>query len=164
MKRFRNLFGPPGEKGSITPIVALGLLAFIGFMALSIDLGQLYVVRNELQNVADGAALAAAKQLIREDPANPGKAKIYYDDAVNAAIDCAKKNYSMGADGGINIASSDVVAGKWNLQAKQFDSIAAAGRQPARICQRASGRWSRRQFQSHHLFRQRPGVKLPTGC
>ena len=127
MKRFRNLFGPPGEKGSITPIVALGLLAFIGFMALSIDLGQLYVVRNELQNVADGAALAAAKQLIREDPANPGKAKIYYDDAVNAAIDCAKKNYSMGADGGINIASSDVVAGKWNLQAKQFDSIAAAG-------------------------------------
>ena len=39
------------------------LVVFLGFMALAIDLGRTYVVRTELQNAADAAALAGAKDL-----------------------------------------------------------------------------------------------------
>lgn len=118
MKRCGYLFGPPGEKGAIAPIVALGLLAFVGFMALGIDLGQLYVVRNELQNVADGAALAAAKQLIVDG--GGGVATVNCPGATQAAIDCAKKNYSFGTDDPLKITAADVTIGLWDLSTKQF--------------------------------------------
>jgi Flp pilus assembly protein TadG len=42
---------------------ALSLLVLFGFMALVFDLGRTYVVRTELQNAADAAALAGAKDL-----------------------------------------------------------------------------------------------------
>ncbi|MCL6622981.1 MAG: Tad domain-containing protein, partial [Syntrophobacterales bacterium] len=48
-------------------LTALGLVAFLGFASLVIDLGRLYVVRNELQNTADAAALAGAAHLIRDE-------------------------------------------------------------------------------------------------
>jgi Flp pilus assembly protein TadG len=121
MKKIGLLSRPPGERGSITPIIALGLLAFVGFLAIGIDLGQLYVVRNELQNVADGAALAAAKQLIREDPANPGVAKVFCSDARTAAVKCAEDNHSLGlGDSSIVVTAQDVIIGKWDPQAKTF--------------------------------------------
>jgi Flp pilus assembly protein TadG len=47
-------------------LTGLGLVAFIGFASLAIDMGHLYVVRNDLQNVADAAALAGANKLITE--------------------------------------------------------------------------------------------------
>ena len=47
-----------GTEGAIAVLTALGLVAFIGFASLAIDMGHLYTVRNELQNVADAAALA----------------------------------------------------------------------------------------------------------
>ncbi|WP_249931148.1 pilus assembly protein TadG-related protein [Ramlibacter sp. 2FC] len=45
--------------------IVLGLSIFVlfGFLALVVDLGRTYVVRTELQNAADAAALAGAKQL-----------------------------------------------------------------------------------------------------
>ena len=43
------------------------LFALIGVASLAIDMGQLYTVRNELQNVADAAALAGVGQLIQKD-------------------------------------------------------------------------------------------------
>jgi hypothetical protein len=39
----------------------------VGFVALAIDVGHLYVVRNELQNAADAGALAGARHLYEED-------------------------------------------------------------------------------------------------
>jgi Flp pilus assembly protein TadG len=100
----------------------LGLLAFIGFLALGIDLGQLYVVRNELQNVADGAALAAAKALV-QDKNGDGNSEVYCDEAVNAAVACAGKNNSLGAATPIKITAADVTVGKWNVSTKTFDSV-----------------------------------------
>ncbi|MEW6659270.1 MAG: pilus assembly protein TadG-related protein [Thermodesulfobacteriota bacterium] len=121
MKRFRFFSAPPGERGSITPIVALGLVAFAGFMALSIDLGQLYLVKNEVQNVADAAALAAAKKLI-QDKNGDGVAEVYCAEAIQAAIDYAKENSSFGVTSPIAITETDVTIGKWNLATKQFDA------------------------------------------
>ena len=36
------------------------MLALVGFTALAVDVGNVMTTRNELQNIADGAALAAA--------------------------------------------------------------------------------------------------------
>jgi Flp pilus assembly protein TadG len=54
-----------GAEGSIMVLTALGLVAFLGLASLAVDMGHLYVVRNELQNTADAAALAGASNLIQ---------------------------------------------------------------------------------------------------
>ena len=62
----RKVFGALIGKteGSVAIISAIGLVVFLGFVSLAIDMGHLYTVRNELQNVADASALAAASALI----------------------------------------------------------------------------------------------------
>jgi Flp pilus assembly protein TadG len=65
MARKRN-FSKQTE-GAAAIIIALSLFALIAVTSLAIDMGQLYTVRNELQNVADAAALAGAGQLIQKD-------------------------------------------------------------------------------------------------
>ena len=62
----RKVFGTliRRTEGSVAIITAIGLVAFLGMVSLAIDMGHLYTVRNELQNVADAAALAAANALI----------------------------------------------------------------------------------------------------
>ena len=49
------------EQGVTAVIVTILLIVFLGVAALAIDIGHLYVVRNELQNAADAGALAGAK-------------------------------------------------------------------------------------------------------
>ncbi|WP_116138677.1 TadG family pilus assembly protein [Trinickia diaoshuihuensis] len=51
------------QRGSIAIYVALFMFVMMGFIALSVDIGRALVVRNELQNAADAAALAGAGQL-----------------------------------------------------------------------------------------------------
>ena len=51
------------QKGAVVAIVAVCLVIFVGFTALAVDIGHLYVVRNELQNAADAGALAGARRL-----------------------------------------------------------------------------------------------------
>jgi Flp pilus assembly protein TadG len=53
-----------GTEGNIMILTALGLVDFLGFASLAIDMGHLYVVRNELQNVADAAAMGGVGKLI----------------------------------------------------------------------------------------------------
>ncbi len=51
------------QKGSVSVLVALTLPLLVGAGALAVDLAYLHVVRNELQNDADAAALAGARKL-----------------------------------------------------------------------------------------------------
>lgn len=51
------------ERGAVAIMVALALVALIGFVGLALDLGKLYVVKSELQNSADSCALAGARDL-----------------------------------------------------------------------------------------------------
>ena len=53
------------ERGATTIMVAACMFVIIGLSSLVIDLGQLYTVRNELQNTADAAALAGVAQLVQ---------------------------------------------------------------------------------------------------
>ncbi len=56
--------GMPGrQRGAIAIIVGLSIFVLIGFLALVLDLGRTYIAKTELQNAADAAALAGAKEL-----------------------------------------------------------------------------------------------------
>lgn len=51
------------QHGAVAIIVALCLTVLIGMLSLVLDLGHLYITKTELQNAADAAALAGAKEL-----------------------------------------------------------------------------------------------------
>lgn len=48
------------EEGAVAVVMAIAAFALFGFGAYAVDVGQLYQERRELQNGADGAAMAAA--------------------------------------------------------------------------------------------------------
>jgi Flp pilus assembly protein TadG len=100
------------RRGAVLIIVALIMVVLIGFAALAIDVGYLYATKNELQNIADGAALAAAGELGN---------KLYNgetlnDTAITAIKDVAKEIGEKNQAGGkadIDIIYSDVKIGRW---------------------------------------------------
>ncbi len=115
----QNSRGSPLERGAITPILAVCLAMALGFMALTIDLGQLFVGKNELQNIADAAALAGAKKLIQaKDPNNPGLAEVYCSEAISTAQAVAAENRSFGDT--LTITGADVTLGQWDLTTGSF--------------------------------------------
>lgn len=57
------------ERGSFLVIMAIMLVLLIAIGALALDLGRVFVLRNEMQNAADAAALAAAMELDGRDGA-----------------------------------------------------------------------------------------------
>ncbi|MUK03390.1 pilus assembly protein TadG [Vibrio cholerae] len=50
-----------GEQGAVSVIMAVMLVALLGFTALAVDVGMLYAERAQLQNGADAAALGVAQ-------------------------------------------------------------------------------------------------------
>ena len=54
------------EDGAVLPVTAVYLIVGIGVLALALDLGHIFLVKNELQRVADAAALAGAKPSIND--------------------------------------------------------------------------------------------------
>jgi len=61
MKRFERLAGE--ERGQIVALFAVMLVVLVGFAGLVIDGAYYFKQRQELQAIADGAALAGAMQL-----------------------------------------------------------------------------------------------------
>lgn len=51
------------ERGAVAIITAISMVGIMGLLAFVIDFGQVFVVRQELRNVADSAALAATRQM-----------------------------------------------------------------------------------------------------
>ena len=51
------------RRGQVLPWLALGMTAMLGMAGMSVDIGHAYVVRAQLQNDANAAALAAAGQV-----------------------------------------------------------------------------------------------------
>ncbi len=59
----RRAWGRHRQRGATAVTVALLLLALGGFAALVVNVGHLFMVRGQLQNACDSAALAGAKEL-----------------------------------------------------------------------------------------------------
>jgi len=77
----------------------------MGMAALAVDIGALYQAQAELQRTADGAALAAASQLVSEDVEDPDAA------AIEAACEIAQRNVVLRQTGGVE-AGGDVELGR----------------------------------------------------
>ncbi len=108
------------ERGATAIIVGIMMVVLIGLAALAIDVGYAMVTRNELQNVADGAALAATRQLGENYKGMSANAMQNYVAAPgpirNVAKDVAIKNSAGGTN--ININNADIIIGKWDADSK----------------------------------------------
>ncbi len=62
-RKRQNHIIPHKERGAVAVIVALSMVAMVGFVGLALDLGKLFVTKTELQSSADACALAAAVEL-----------------------------------------------------------------------------------------------------
>lgn len=95
------------QRGAIAIMFAFSLIVLFGIMGLALDLGRLYVVRTELQNAADAAALAGALAL---DQTQPGVIKAR--DAAKAIGLQHKTKFSFGGNAGIAIADENIYVGR----------------------------------------------------
>lgn len=100
------------EKGVIAILMALLLPILIGFGAFAIDISYRFLIRSELQNVADATALAAAACLYgRANCGNLNSAKPDWTTARQLAIDYVSKNSAAN----IPLADVSVDYGYWNI-------------------------------------------------
>jgi hypothetical protein len=113
-----DLFIPLKKQRGVTIImVALLILIFIGVAALAIDIGHLFIVRNELQNAADAGCLAGARFLYEDDGEhiNVNANQVAYDAAIaNQSEGSAVEVLWSGGNTG------DVERGHWSFAARTF--------------------------------------------
>ena len=102
-------------EGSVAVIAALGLVAFLGMVSLAIDMGHLYTTRNELQNVADAAALAAAGNLIHDYGAGAERDAAA---AQQAALTVAQRQSQLSGQTAVGDADRNdlsIIFGAWDI-------------------------------------------------
>ncbi len=104
------------QSGITVVLVALTMAVLIGFAALAVDIGYTLTTKNELQNVADAAALAAARQLgvIYQGMSYVEQQNYVCDPQtiVDVATDVAAKNQAGGMN--ITIEADNVTIGDWD--------------------------------------------------
>lgn len=105
------------QDGSVMPFLAFCLPVFIGFCAISLDIAHLFIVRAELQNASDAAALAAVNSLYK--PGTTPDVDYDWQSAKAKGSKVVKLNY---ADGRLLI-NGDVVAGYWNTDNNTFREL-----------------------------------------
>lgn len=104
------------ERGSVLAVSTVGMLAFLLATGLCIDISHLYLVRGELQNAADAAALAGASAL-NSDDSGIIKAANYAVQSLNS-YEFNKK--------GVSIPRSNVLFAK-NLNGPYISEASAKG-------------------------------------
>jgi hypothetical protein len=113
------------SRGGVLVLVAMLLVVFISIAALAIDIGQLSTTRNELQNVADAAALAGAAKLgsIYKDELTPAEVpghEFQRSDVVPVVQAVALQNKASGLNVVIYDTATDIRIGKWNPAIKDI--------------------------------------------
>lgn len=113
------------QQGAVSILAGLTIIVLFGFLALVVDLGNLYVNKSELQNAADAAALAGARELVGTSTG--------VNKAVQAAKDTAALNKSVFGTQSIiitnaNIQFSSTSVGPWEDVAAVTSPGGAAGK------------------------------------
>jgi len=105
------------EEGAVLVLVAILCVVLLGFAALAVDIGYLYVIRNELQNGADAGALAGAGALYLDDGSavNPDANQVAY--VMATANESQSEPVEVQWSGG---NSGDVERGHWTLSTRTF--------------------------------------------
>jgi len=115
------------QRGIAVIVMVVMIVALLGFVALAVDIGYALVTRNQIQNVADSAALAGARQvgqiyngLTYEEQYNLGGV---FDESQKALVrESAKEVALQNAAGGkyIVIDDADVQIGHWDTATRQL--------------------------------------------
>jgi Flp pilus assembly protein TadG len=100
------------REGATLVFVALSMVVLLGVAGLAIDVGYAFVVRAELQNAADSAALAGARALYTSDGSavNPG--------ANAVATDWATRNQAEQ----LTVTVESVERGHWRFSDRTFEA------------------------------------------
>lgn len=101
------------RRGSIIVLAAACLIIAVAFVAFAVDIGYLSVVKTQLQNAADAAALAGANSLSTSSSA-----------AVSAAKTVGLANSAAGH--AVSIPDSDIELGSWDPDALAFTALSGA--------------------------------------
>ncbi|MFC4799979.1 pilus assembly protein TadG-related protein [Neobacillus sp. GCM10023253] len=101
MKRLLRLLKIEGENGASLVIVALAMVALLGFTALAIDGGRLYTEKSKLQKAMDSTVLGSVQGL-RTSEAR----------AIEIAKDISEKNGYKVSESDLTISSSSIKATK----------------------------------------------------
>ena len=129
------------ERGAVAVMVAVTLPVLLGFAALSIDIGQALVAKNELQDVADAGALAGARRIgTIYQGLSPAQQVSYtmtdpvpvYSDVQNVA----SQNYGAGRSISVDVA--DIQIGQWNSSSKTL-TVTSANPNAVRVTARLDG-------------------------
>lgn len=100
------------ETGAALILVAGTMIALLGFAALAVDAGNLFMIRTESQRAVDAAALAGAGHLLIDSDDSLG--------AANRAIDFAAKNKVAGSSAVILPGDVDVDLPNWTVTARLY--------------------------------------------
>jgi hypothetical protein len=109
-RRDRHISLLRDEGGFSLVLVASSLAILIGFVALAIDIGHLLVVRNELHNASDAAALAGASYLIPQNPPPPPAPPDWA-----TATTQATSAIGMNKSDGVTLTTGTVQVGYWDM-------------------------------------------------
>lgn len=113
-KRILSLAGLRSQSGAVALIVAILMVVLLGIASLALDVGYLYVVRTELQNAADAAALAGAGHLYPRSVTGAVISVVPPEwGAAEAAADYPQAPANKA--GGVLLTDYDVQTGYWNL-------------------------------------------------
>ncbi len=118
------------EHGATLALVALGIVVFLGMVALAVDLGMALTARTESQRVADAAALAGAGSLITA-PDDEARARQW-------AIDYAALNTVLGRIADVRPEDVDVLLDEQKVRVR-VHNVEARGNSIATIFARALG-------------------------
>ena len=96
-------------RGQALVTMALALMVLMGFGALAIDVGMMFLARNELQNAADAAALAGVQEF-------------YYTGCMDCpqsrwtrAEDSARANIAINKSMKATLTTGTITSGWWNI-------------------------------------------------
>ena len=137
-RRVQQSMKPHPERGAVLVLVAVSMVALLGVVALAVDLGYLFVTRNEVQNVADGSALAGARDLGAQyqSLSDIEQQAFYCDgDCQERIRDAARNLASMNRAGGLDMTLlvGDILIGRWSGGTftptnEQPDAVSVVGR------------------------------------
>ncbi len=108
------------KKGAVTVSVAVLLIFLICFAAFAIDVGYMMVRRNELQNIADTAALAGADQLFTDYKVMTTSDPLLSTPAPGPLLAKAQEVASSTGVSGVTISLADFRLGVWHPDTHTF--------------------------------------------
>lgn len=113
--------GLRSDRRSVVAVwVALSIVPLLGIAALAVDMGYLYVVRNQLQVAVDAAALAGAIELQLDSEGVKDHVMAY-----------AAKNEVFGQP--VALQPGDIEIGYWDPRLRIFTPVGGGGRGPSAI-------------------------------